>query len=295
VTEFLQHVVDALSIGSTYALLALGLTLLFGVMGLINFAYGDVIVWCGYAFNVAASIGIGFWWALPGVVVFAAALSLVIWFFAFRPFHSASPITLLLSSFGVALVLEAAAVMIFGQAPRVVPVPDSLSHTAFIGGLRVPVIEIVTIATATAVVLGLHQLLNRTTLGIEILATAENRTTAELLGVRSGRTILWVFAISGLIVGVVAALWLAPLAAVTPTLGLTPTLKAFIAIVLGGLGSIRGAVVGGLGLGALETFMNAWLPNALLPYQDALVFSAIIVLVSLRPGGLAGQVQAFTR
>jgi branched-chain amino acid transport system permease protein len=294
-TQLIQHFIDALSVGSTYALLALGLTLLFGVMGLINFAYGDVIVWCGYAFSVLASIGVGFWWAIPLVVVWATLLSLAIWYLAFRPFHSASPITLLLSSFGVALALEAAAVMIFGQAPRVVSIPDGLSHVIFIGGLRMPVIEIVTLATGAVVVISLFLLLNRTTLGLEVLATAENRSIAELLGVRGGRTIFAVFAISGVLVGLVAVLWLAPLGAVTPTVGLTPTLKAFIAIVLGGLGSIRGAVAGGLGLGALEVFMNAWLPNALLPYQDALVFAAVILIVSLRPGGIAGRVPVVTR
>lgn len=294
-TQFLQHVIDALSVGSTYALLALGLTLLFGVMGLINFAYGDVIVWCGYGFSVTASIGIGFWAAVPIIVVWATVLSLVIWYFAFRPFHSASPITLLLSSFGVALALEAAAVMIFGQAPKVVAIPDALSHVVFIGGLRLPVIEIITLATGAVVVLALYVLLNRSTLGLEVLATAENRSIAELLGVRSSTTIFAVFAISGVLIGIVAVLWLAPLGAVTPTVGLTPTLKAFIAIVLGGLGSIKGAVAGGLGLGALETFMNAWLPGSLLPYQDALVFAAVILIVSLRPGGIAGRVQVLTR
>jgi branched-chain amino acid transport system permease protein len=294
-TQFAQHLVDALSLGSTYALLALGLTLLFSVMGLINFAYGDTIVWCGYGFTVAASVGIGFWLAVPLVILGAIAMTVGIWWVAFRPFRDASQITLLLSSFGVALALEALAVIIFGPAAKAVPIPDSLGHVYFIAGLRVPLIEIVTVAVAAALIAGLYFLLNRTTLGLQILATAENRSVAETLGVRGERTVLMVFAISGLIVGVVAVLQLSTLGAVTSTSGFSPTIKAFIAIVLGGLGSIRGAVWGGLLLGALETFANAWLPSSLLPYQQALVFVAVIVILSWRPAGLVAQLRTETR
>ena len=141
-TQLAQNVVDALSVGSTYALLALGLTLLFSVMGLINFAYGDLIVWCGYGLYVAESVGISFWWAIPLIIAWAAILSVAIWYLAFRPFHDAPPITLLLTSFGVALVLEATALLVFGPSPKAFTVPDSLGHIWTLGGVRFPLIEV---------------------------------------------------------------------------------------------------------------------------------------------------------
>jgi branched-chain amino acid transport system permease protein len=288
-------VVDALSVGSTYALLALGLTLLFSVMGLINFAYGDLIVWCGYGLYVTESVGISFWWAIPLIIAWAAILSVAIWYLAFRPFHDAPPITLLLTSFGVALVLEATALLVFGPSPKAFTVPDSLGHVWTLGGVRFPLIEVLTIGVGAIVVALLDVLLRRTTLGLQLLATAENRSVAQLMGVRVNRVVLAAFCISGIIAGIVAVLVLPRLGAVTSQAGLTPTIAAFVAIILGGLGSIRGAIAGGLVLGALETFFAAWLPSQWLAYQQAFVFLLIVLLVSLRPGGLAGRVVAVTR
>jgi branched-chain amino acid transport system permease protein len=295
VTEFAQHVVDALSLGSTYALLGLGLTLLFSVMGLINFAYGDLIVWCGYALSVLQGLGISFWWSIPLIVVFATALSIAIWFLAFRPFEHAPPITLLLTSFGVALVLEAAALLIFGPSPRVYTIPNALSRVWTLEGVRFPLIEIATIGVGACVVVLLTLVLQRTTLGIELLATAENRSVAQLHGVRANRVVMIAFGISGAIAGVVAVLELPRLGAVTSQAGLSPTIAAFVAIILGGLGSVRGAVFGGLALGTLETAFAAWLPSSWLPYRDALVFTLVAALVSLRPAGLAGGIAEATR
>lgn len=294
-TQLAQHLVDALSIGSTYALLALGLTLLFSVMGLINFAYGDLIVWCGYGLSVVEAHGISFWWAIPLVVVFATILSVAIWFLAFRPFEHAPPITLLLTSFGVALVLEAGALLIFGPDPKAYAVPSTLNRIWTLGGVRFPLLELATIAASGIVVALLAVLLRRTMLGTEILATAENRSVAQLLGIRPNRVVMIAFAISGVIAGVVAVLELPRLGAVTSQTGLSPTIEAFVAIILGGLGSIRGAVFGGLALGALETASAAWLPSHWNPYQQALVFVLVATLVSLRPGGLAGAVAEATR
>lgn len=294
-TAILQHVIDALSVGSTYALLALGLTLLFGVMGLINFAYGDIIIWCGYGLAVFESVGIGFYWSIPLVVLGATALSIALWLLAFRPFRSAPPITLLLTSFGVSLALESAALLIFGGDPRAFSIPGGLGHVLRPDGLRIPVLEVVTIAAGAAVVAGLAFTLKRTTLGMELRATAESRDVAELMGVRPGRVLLAAFAISGLIAGVVAVLELPKLGAVTSSAGLSPTIDAFVAILLGGLGNIWGAVAGGLALGGLETLFGVVLPNSLAGYQEAFVFGVVVVLVSLRPGGLVARIKEVTR
>jgi branched-chain amino acid transport system permease protein len=295
VTAVAQHIIDALSVGSTYALLALGLTLLFGVMGLINFAYGDIIVWCGYGLAVAESAGIGFYYAIPLIIIEATALSVALWYVAFRPFRNAPPITLLLTSFGVALVLESAALLIFGPDPRAFDVPAALGHVWTLGGLRIPVLEVVTIAASAGVVSGLLFMLKRTTLGMDLRATAESRDVAELMGIRPGRVLLAAFAISGLIAGIVAVLELPRLGAVTSNAGLTPTIDAFVAILLGGLGNVVGAVAGGLALGTLETLFGSLLPNQLVAYQEAFVFGFIVLLVNIRPGGLAGTIAEITR
>jgi branched-chain amino acid transport system permease protein len=295
VTQLLQHVVDAVTVGSTYALLALGLTLLFSVMGLINFAYGDLIVWGGYLLSVLQTQGISFWYAIPLLVLFATLLSIAIWWAAFKPFHRAPPITLLLTSFGVALVLEASALLIFGGSPRAFSIPNSLGHVWTVGGVRFSLIAIVTIGAGAVVIIALNLVLHRTNLGLELLATAENRPVAQLMGVRANRVLFSAFALSGLIAGVVTVLELPRLGAVTYQSGLNPTIQAFVAIILGGLGSIRGAVFGGLALGGLETFLNAWLPTEWLGYQQTFVFLLVILLLSLRPGGIAGRIQELTR
>jgi branched-chain amino acid transport system permease protein len=288
VTVFIQRVLDALSVGSTYALLALGLTLVYSVMNLINFAYGMLLVWTAMVAVPLINAG------LPAAVVavlclaFATGLSIAMGRVAFRPFLTAPPVTLLITSFGVELVLQYGALLFFGENPRILQVPDFLTKVLFFGGLRIPAIELTTIGTAVVVMAGLYLLLNRTFFGVQIRAAAEQPDVARLMGISPGRVLTVVFAISGLIAGVVGLLWFAKVGAITPRSDLDPTFKAFVSIVLGGLGNTRGAVVGGLVLGALEVFLSAILPFAALGYSDAIVFLTVIWILLLRPRGLIG-------
>jgi len=287
-TVVIQRVVDALSVGSTYALLALGLTLVYSVMNLINFAYGMLLVWTAMVAVPLINAG------LPAAVVaviclaFATGLSIAMGRVAFRPFLTAPPVTLLITSFGVELVLQYGALVFFGENPRILRVPDFLTQVLFIGGLRIPAIELTTIATAAIVVVGLYWLLNRTFFGVQIRAAAELPDVARLMGISPSRVLTVVFAISGLIAGVVGLLWFAKVGAITPRSDLDPTFKAFVAIVLGGLGNTRGAIVGGLVLGGLEVFLSAILPFVALGYSDAIVFLTVIWILLLRPRGLIG-------
>jgi branched-chain amino acid transport system permease protein len=287
-TLLIQRVVDALSVGSTYALLALGLTLVYSVMNLINFAYGMLLVWTAMVAVPLINAG------LPAAVVaviclaFATGLSIAMGRVAFRPFLTAPPVTLLITSFGVELVLQYGALLFFGENPRILRVPDFLTRVLFVSGLRIPAIELTTIGTAAVVMVGLYFLLNRTFFGVQIRAAAEQPDVARLMGISPGRVLTVVFAISGLIAGVVGLLWFAKVGAITPRSDLDPTFKAFVSIVLGGLGNTRGAVVGGLVLGALEVFLSAILPLAALGYSDAIVFLTVIWILLLRPRGLIG-------
>jgi branched-chain amino acid transport system permease protein len=295
VTTFIQHVVDALSVGSMYALLALGLTLVFSVMNLINFAYGMMLVWSGYVAIVLTDAGVPFLAMVPLCIGFATVLSMVVGRVAFKPFIGAPPITLLITSFGVLLVIQYAAIVAFGESPRVLTLPPLFSEVLQIGDVRVPVLQLITIVSAAVVVAIFYALLNRTAFGAQLRSAAELPDVTRLMGVKPDRVLAIAFAISGAIAGVVGLLWFAKVGALTPRSDLDPTIKAFIALVLGGLGSARGAIIGGLGLGALEVGMSVALPDAALGYSPAIVFGAVILVLILRPGGLSGTTAALAR
>jgi branched-chain amino acid transport system permease protein len=289
VTQVVQNVIDALSVGSTYALLALSLTLVFSVMNLINFAFGMMLVWAGYAAIVILNAGIPFALMVPTCIAFSMLLSMVVGRVAFKPFIGAPPITLLITSFGVLLVIQYIAIVVFGEGPQILQVPAFLGEVLQVGGIRLPVLEIVTIATSAIVVIAFYALLNLTAFGAQIRASAELPQVARLMGVSPDRVLMIVFAISGAIAGVAGLLWFAKVGAITPRSDLDPTIKAFIALVLGGLGSTRGALIGGLALGALEVAMSALLPSAALGYQPAIVFALVIAILILRPSGIGGS------
>jgi branched-chain amino acid transport system permease protein len=289
IMNILQMLVDGLSSGTLYVLLALGLSLVFSVMGLINFAYGSLIVWAGYSLYALNLLGLPYPLCLAGMALSVTVLSLVMGRVAFLPFVGAAPSTLLLASFGVALALQAVAIMIFGEAPRAVPTPAFLITSIDLGIVRVSVIQLVALALGAAVLIGLDLLIKKTRYGMEMRAAAEDAATARLLGVRSSRVLTLVFALSGLIAAVVALVWLAQIGTVTPRGDFNPTLKAFIAVVLGGLGTVRGAVIGGLMLGMLESVLSATLDAPLINYQQTLAFVLVILILLIRPQGIAGR------
>jgi branched-chain amino acid transport system permease protein len=294
VTSLLQHVIDALSVGSTYALLALGLTLAYSIMNLINFGYGILLVWGAYGFLGFSEVGLPFALAVVLSIVGATLLTMVIGRVAFRPFINAPPITLLITSFAVLQIVQYAAILAWGEKPRIIPYPAAFSKVINIGALRIPLLEIITIGAAAVVVLIYFVILNRTALGAQVRAAAELPEMTKLVGIKPGTVQMTVFAISGAIAGVVGILWFAKSGAITPRSDLDPTLKAFIAIVLGGLGNTRGAIVGGFALGALEVLMSVVLPSGVLGYEQAIVFAIVIGILVLRPGGLAGAKVALT-
>ena len=294
-TLFLQHLIDALSVGSTYVLLGLGLSLVFSVMGLINFAYGTLIVWTGYMLSVYDGWGVPYLLVVILAVLTTTAISLLMGRVAFRPFINAPPSTLLLTSFGAALASQAIAIWAFGESPRPIPLPEFLSTVWRIGGLRVNALQLVTVAAGVVVILVLNLLLHRSELGLRIRATAENPDTARLMGVRALRVLPAVFGLSGVIAGVVAFLLIAKTGTVDPYADLTPTLKAFIVVVLGGIGTVRGAVIGGLLLGLFETMLASYLPGSFLSYQQTLAFLIVIAILLWRPQGIAGRLVELSK
>lgn len=288
--NFLQILVDGLSTGTMYMLLALGLSLPFSVMGLINFSYGMLLVLAGYALWLLDAAGVPYTLALAGAAAATVAISTLLGRYVFVPFVGAPPATLLLVSFGVALALQALAIMLFGEAPRAVPAPSVLISSIDLGIVRVSVIQLVALTFGLAVLVGLELLVQRTRWGVAIRAAAEDAPTARLYAIRSERVMVLVFALSGLIAAVVAFIWFAQVGTVTPRSDFNPTLKAFIAVTLGGLGTVRGAVVGGLALGMLEGVITATLDVPFINYQQTIAFALVILVLLVRPQGIAGKI-----
>lgn len=283
-----QAVLDALSVGSMYALLALGLTLVFSVMNLINFAYGIMLVWSAYTLSVVADLAPGF---LVGALVAIAAstvLSVALGYIAFRPFIGKAQSTLLITSFGVLLAVQYVAIVAFGEQPRVLPIPDWLARVITVGDLRVPVLQLVTIAITAVLVTAFYLLLGRTSYGAQLRAAAERPEVARLMGIKPNRVLMLAFVISGVIAGVVGVLWFARAGAITPRSDLEPTLKAFVALILGGLGRPSGAIYGGIALGAIEVSMSLLLPVGAIPYTASIVFALVILMLLFRPQGIVG-------
>jgi len=284
VHQLLQNAIDALSFGSLYALFALGIALIFGIMGLINFAHGELIMIGAYAlvFLGHPSWPILVLATLVIVVVFALAIERV----AFRPVRTADPITLLVTSFAVSYTLQALAQVIVGTVPKTTNISTSLAQSWSIGGIFIPKLDVLTVGVTIVLLVGLGLFLGKTPVGIQMRAAAEDFRMARVLGVNANRVIATAFALSGVLAGVAAILLVAQTGVVTSSMGSSPVLIAFIATVLGGMGSLRGAVLGGFILGIITVALQAYLPLELRYYRDAFAYGAVIAMLLARPQGL---------
>lgn len=283
-TVVVQNGIDAISLGSLYALLALGVALVFGIMGLINFAHGELIMAGGFAL---VYLGHPAWPILvAATLAIVVVLALAIERASFRPVRGANPITLLVTSFALSYLLQNLAQLIFGSIPRVTSLWTGLSEAFTIRSVSIPKLDVVTVGGTLVLLLALTLFLNRTRLGVQMRAAAENFRMARVLGVRANTVIATAFALSGLLAGVAAILLVARTGVVTPTMGSGPVLVAFIATVLGGMGSLRGAVLGGFVVGAITVALQAYLPLELRYYRDAFAYAAVIAMLLLRPQGL---------
>ena len=282
-----QHVLDALSSGSLYAMFALGLSLIFGVVRLVNFAQGAIIM--GAAYTILATSSLPVVVVLVLAVSVAVCLSLLVDRLAFRPFRNASPTTLLVTSFVVGSLIQSVAEMVDNNTPRFVDVSTWLDGSFKAGEVAMTRISVITFGTTLALMIGLAVFLRRMRTGTEMRAAADNFQMARALGVRSHRVIGLAFAISGALAGISSFLFIAQTGTVQPTVGATPLLFGFVGTVIGGLGSISGAVAGGFLLGVLAEVLQSGLPTSLIPYTNAILFAAVFVLLVFRPRGLFGS------
>jgi branched-chain amino acid transport system permease protein len=286
----IQQLINAISLGGVYALLALGLAIVFSIMGLVNFAHGEIMTLGGYAmWFVTIQFGAPLPLVFLAAVATAMAAALLMERIAFRPVRGAGVATMLLTSFAVSVILQVTFQNVISPRPRGIQLPPEMSQVIQVLGVGIGLIQLLAILMVL-VSLGLLTIfLRRTTLGISMRAAAQDFAVARLMGIRADAVIATAFAISGLLAGVAAFLWVAQRGSVDPAMGLTPVIKAFIASVMGGLGSLPGAVVGGFVLGFVEVTLQAWLPQEALPFKDAVSLTIVILILLWRPQGLLGR------
>ncbi|HEY0442836.1 MAG TPA: branched-chain amino acid ABC transporter permease [Candidatus Limnocylindrales bacterium] len=314
----IQQVVNALSAGSLYALMAVGLAMVFGILRLINFAHGDLMMVAAYLAVFCLGAGL----PLPAAIVVMVAGTVIIGLLmeriAYRPIRGAPDVAMLLSSFAVGQILQNGTLLTtrLANQPQQIAFPSppglggvlSSRDFAFLGDITIPRVNVISFV-AGIVLLGLLTVfVTRTTLGLSMRAAAEDLGAAQLMGIKVNRVVATAFAIGAGLAAVAGLLYSVQAGQINPYIGFTPVLKAFIAAVIGGFGSIAGAVVGGYALGFLEVlttaifglgallppgplhdFLEHWLPSSLASYRDAFVFLILILVLLVRPQGILGK------
>jgi branched-chain amino acid transport system permease protein len=282
--RLVQIAVDAVSVGSLYALTALGIGLIFGVMRLINFAHGELITLAAY--TLLALYGMPVPVMIFGAVAVAVLIALLTERAAFRPLRNADPTTLLISSFAVSFFLQKLLILVVGSRLKGLDFLPSLGRQTELFGIRLQLLQIVTIVVGIVLLVALTWFLKATRLGLHMRAAAEDFRMARVLGVRANNVIAVAFALSGLLAAAVSCLIVVQTGVVQPRMGVQLVIIAFVGTVIGGLGSLPGAALGGFLVGAGSILLQALLPPDLRAFREAFVFIAVIAILLFRPQGL---------
>ncbi len=284
--NFLISIINGLSAGGTYAIIALGYTMVYGIAKMLNFAHGDVIMAGGYImFITLMNIGQPAL-AVAAAVIFCVVLGICIERFAYRPLRGASPLAVLITAIGVSSLLQSLAQIIFGSAPKVLS-GLVLSGALTIGSFSIAYSTILTLAVTVVVMVALTLFVNKTKTGRAMVAVSEDRGAAQLMGINVNGIIAITFAIGSALAAIAGYLMLCKGSSLSITLGAMPGIKAFTAAVIGGIGSIPGAMLGGILLGIIESL--SYSVPALAPYTDAIEFAILIVVLLVKPTGLLGK------
>ena len=291
--ELAQQAINVFGLGSTYALLAIGLAMVFSILGLINFAHGELVTVAAYTIYLGHVLEVPFGLAIASGVLAAIVVAVLMERVAFRPLRGAGFVTLLLSSFAVSVIIQSLFLALVSPRQKGVPFPDFFSSTVTIGSLTIGWLEILSAVVCFVALTLLTLMLRRTTPGLGMLAASQDFAVTRLMGIPANRVIALAFAISGLLAGLAAIFILARRGTVEPAMGFTPVLKAFIAIVIGGLGSLSGAVLGGFVLAFVEVGLDTFLPSDLAPFRDAFSLLIVIAILYLRPQGILGPREEY--
>jgi branched-chain amino acid transport system permease protein len=287
--SLISYVVNVISLGGTYALLALGLAVVFSVLGLINFAHGELMTLTGYVLLAGVLMGQPFWLAVLIAVIAGGVSAALMEFAAFRPVRNASGATLLMTSFAVSMLLQ----VIFqnGISPRgqAVPVPAWLTTSISVGVSQISKVQIMSITVGLVALIFLKFFFDRSYWGWAIKAAANDFEIVGLMGIKASRLITFAFLLSGLLAGIAGVLWVIQRGSVDPLMGFKPVLAAFIVAVIGGLGSLTGAVFGGFILSSIEIALQTWLPANVMPYREAITYTIVVLILSVFPNGIFGK------
>ena len=288
---FLQHLINGVYIGAIYAVIALGYTMVYGIAKMLNFAHGDVIMVGAYiSYTITSRLGLGVIPSLAIAMVVCTLLGIVIEGLAYKPLRGTSSLAVLITAIGVSYFLQNGAQLIWGPANISFDHIVNAKPISMFGGQVVVSAEaFVTLATAVVVMIALFLFVNKTKMGKAMRAVSEDRAAAQLMGINVNRTISVTFAIGSALAAVAGVLLCSKVSSVYPTVGAMPGIRAFTAAVFGGIGSIPGAMLGGMLMGLIETFSSAYID--ILP-SDAIVFIVLIIILLVKPAGLLGkQVQ----
>ncbi len=289
-TEFLQQLVNGLSLGAIYALLALGYTMVYGVLRFINFAHSDVFMVGAFAGLylaplVPADTILGGVLVVLGAMLICAVLGALIERFAYRPLRNAPTLNVLITAIGVSCLLQALGQLVFGAAPRAFPAVFP-ARALSAGGLDFSSNQVVVLLVALVLAVALRFIVFRTKMGAALRAVSQNPRAARLMGLNNDVVIRFAFVIGSALAGAGGVLYATNYPSIDPFMGVLPGLKAFIAAILGGIGSIPGAALGGLLLGLVETFVGG---SEYSTYKDAIAFALLILFLLFRPAGLLGK------
>jgi len=286
--NFLSHLINGISLGSIYAIIALGYTMVYGIAKMLNFAHGDIIMVGGFAiFNAVNMLGLAPLPAIVAGVLTCTALGVTIEFVAYRPLRGASSLAVLITAIGVSYLLQNIALLAFGSNARQFSSVVNVPTLKLAGGrLAISGVTIVTIITSIIIMIILTTFVNKTRTGQAMLAVSEDNGAATLMGINVNKTITITFAIGSALAAVAGALLCSTYPSLTPYTGSMPGIKAFVAAVFGGIGSIPGAMIGGVLLGMIENLSKAYISSQL---SDAIVFSVLIVVLVVRPTGILGK------
>ena len=286
--EFLTTLINGLSSGGTYAIIAIGYTMVYGIAKMLNFAHGDIIMVGGYAMFSTLMLINQPVLAIAVAIVFCIILGISVERLAYRPLRGASPLAVLITAIGVSMLLQSLAQVIFGAAPKM-PTELQINGALQLGALSINHSTIVTLSVTVVLMVALTLFVKYSKIGRAMIAVSEDRGAAQLMGVNTNAIIAITFAIGSALAAVAAYLMLMKAPSLSNTFGAMPGIKAFTAAVIGGIGSIPGAMLGGVLLGVIESIALS-IP-ALAPFTDAIEFAVLIVILLVKPAGLLGKVR----
>ncbi len=285
--EFLSYLISGISLGSVYAIIALGYTMVYGIAKMLNFAHGDVIMVGGYISLIAMmNAGLSPWVAILLAMVVCTLLGVLIEGLAYRPLRAAPSLAVLITAIGVSYLLQNSALLIFGANPKsYTPIITGTVHL-FDGQLSISYVSLLTVAACIVIMVALTLFTSKSKMGKAMRAVSEDKAAAQLMGINVNSTISLTFAIGSALAAIAGVLLCSSYSTLMPTTGSMPGIKAFTAAVFGGIGSIPGAFLGGLILGIVESLSKAYISSQL---ANSIVFAALIVVLLVKPTGLLGK------